>query len=425
MYSKIAIITARSGSKGLPNKNILMLGEKELIAYSIEAALKSKVFDKVIVSTDSEEYKDISEKYGAEVILREAKLATDTATSFEVIEDVLKKQKKSYDYFVLLQPTSPFRNENHVKEAVEKFEKNIEKYDFLVSMVESDKSRDLIVTIEEDESLKNYDIDFSNYRRQNYKEYYPNGAIFIGKSDKYLKQKHFFGEKSLAYIMDKEDSIDIDTPLDFEIAIAMMNKKKKREALTKLIKERIDEKVEFYRNKSENEEDIYFLGHSILDNLGENIVLENKNVINWGIRGINSQEYNDWILDKNLIKKIGNKAIIMFGTNDIVVPNWTKEKILENILKIIEKVKKINKKVKIYFIEITRVRNRMDRNDNDILEINKYLFENLKNKVEYILINKKIEDKYGKLRNDLTYDGLHFNDKGNKILLETIMEAIR
>ncbi|EKH3304541.1 acylneuraminate cytidylyltransferase, partial [Salmonella enterica] len=82
---KIAIIPARSGSKGLPNKNILMLLDRPLIAYTIEAAINSDVFDRVVVSTDSLEYKSIAEKYGAEVIMRPEALSSDSATSFMVI----------------------------------------------------------------------------------------------------------------------------------------------------------------------------------------------------------------------------------------------------------------------------------------------------------------------------------------------------
>lgn len=227
MYKKVAIITARSGSKGLPNKNILMLGNKPLIAYSIEAALKSECFEKVIVSTDSEEYKIISEKYGAEVMMRSKELSSDTTTSYQVLKDVLNRITIPVDYFVLLQPTSPFRNEIHIKEAVYKFEQNIKEFDFLVSMTESEKSSKLIVEIDEDETLKNYNLDFSGYRRQRYKEYYPNGAIFIGKINEYLERKHFFGSKSKAYFMSKEDSIDIDDKFDFEVAIAVLNKKNK------------------------------------------------------------------------------------------------------------------------------------------------------------------------------------------------------
>ena len=120
---KIAIIPARAGSKGLPNKNVLMFGNKPLIAYTIEAALESQKFDRVIVSTDSLEYKYIAEKFGAEVIIRDAELASDTAGSFVVIEDVLKRIE-NIDYFVLLQVTSPFRNSNHIKESIDLFEKS-------------------------------------------------------------------------------------------------------------------------------------------------------------------------------------------------------------------------------------------------------------------------------------------------------------
>lgn len=425
MYKKIAIITARSGSKGLPDKNILMLGNKEVIGYTIEAAFNSNIFDRVIVSTDSLEYKEISEQYGAEVILRKENLALDTTTSYEVIKDILENLKEKYDYFVLLQPTSPFRNEFHIREAVEKYEKNIDKYKYLVSMVKNEKNKDLIASIDDDESLKNFEMDFSNYRRQNYKEYYPNGAIFIGNSDDYLIKKHFFGKDSLAYIMEEEDSIDIDTPLDFEMALAIYLKKNKKILLTESIKNHILEKKKYYQNFKINGDEILFVGHSILDQMGENINLNGKKVINWGISGINSKEYNKYILDNNLIKFVGNKVVLMFGTNDIIIRNWKKEVLLEEINKIIKKLKKINENTIFYFIEITKVRNRMDRNNRIIEELNDYLKYNLKEKVRWIEINSKIEDKYGKLRKDLTEDGLHFNDFGKNILLEEIQKNLK
>lgn len=189
MYKKIAIIPARSGSKGLPNKNILTLIDRPLIAYTIEAALDSDVFDRVIVSTDSEEYKSIAEKYGAEVILREKELASDTATSFMVVKDVLSRIEVKPHYFVLLQPTSPFRNSKHIRDAVNIYENNT-LANYLVSVTESEKSSSLIKEIN-DFSMRNYDIDYSGYRRQKHKEYYPNGAIFIGDVDSYLKKSIF------------------------------------------------------------------------------------------------------------------------------------------------------------------------------------------------------------------------------------------
>lgn len=216
---RIAIIPARSGSKGLKDKNIIDLCGKPLIAYSIEAALETSLFDHVIVSTDSEHYAEIAQHYGAEVMMRGEALSNDKATTFMVLEDILKNRlQESIDYFVLLQPTSPLRTSKHITEAIEKFESKIEHFDFLVSMKEAEHAKVLVNPIDDDESLKYFDIDFSNYRRQGYKDYSPNGAIFIAKPDSYLEQKHFFGAKALSYIMSAEDSVDIDGALDLVVA---------------------------------------------------------------------------------------------------------------------------------------------------------------------------------------------------------------
>lgn len=222
---KIAIIPARSGSKGLKDKNIIDLCGKPLIAYTIEAALQTGLFEHVIVSTDSEYYANISCEYGAEIMMRGEILSDDKATTFMVLEDILKnKIKDPIDYFVLLQPTSPLRNANHIKEAVEKFESRIDDFDFLVSMKESEHAKVLVNPIDDDESLKFFNTDFSNYRRQGYKDYSPNGAIFIAKPKAYLKQKHFFGKRALSYMMTVEASVDIDDIIDLEIARIILEK---------------------------------------------------------------------------------------------------------------------------------------------------------------------------------------------------------
>lgn len=222
---KVAIIPARSGSKGLRDKNIIDICGKPLIAFSIEAAINCGEFDRVIVSTDSHLYGEISKKYGAEVMYRDDSLSNDRATTFMVLEDLLGKIDPNLDYFVLLQPTSPMRNATHVSEAIAKFEENYESFDFLVSVKEAEHGSVLVKPIEEDGSLKHFNTDFSNYRRQSYKEYSPNGAIFIGKPRAYLDRKHFFGAKSLAYIMNEFDSVDIDNELDYEFACLCMNKR--------------------------------------------------------------------------------------------------------------------------------------------------------------------------------------------------------
>ena len=413
---KIAIIPARSGSKGLPNKNILMLGNKPLIAYTIEAALKSEEFERIIVSTDSLEYKYIAEKFGAEVFMRSEELSNDKASSFVVIEDVLNKIEITVDYFVLLQVTSPFRNENHIKESIKVFEKGIDTYDFLVSMQKSDKSSSLIKPIYNSGTLEEYNIDYSNYSRQKYDEYHPNGAIFIGKVKEYLEQKHFFGKRSKAYFMNKEDSVDIDDSFDFEIAITILNKKNKEENLIKAIKNRIQQKDELF----DEIKDITLIGNSLFDNWKIE-KLNNNSVANLGIAGISTKQYQEYILNENKIKHIANKTVIMTGTNDIVDKSLNFEDILNNINKLIESLLKINKNTKIYFIEIPSIAFRMDRNKEEIFKLNEYLKNNLDESIKYIEVNKYMTDDFKNLKLEYTYDGLHFNEEGYKIL-EKILE---
>ena len=413
---KIAIIPARSGSKGLPNKNVLMLGNKPLIAYTIEAALKSREFERVIVSTDSLEYKYIAEKFGAKVFMRSEELSNDKASSFVVIEDVLNKIEITVDYFVLLQVTSPFRNENHIKESIKVFEKGIDTYDFLVSMQKSDKSSSLIKPIYNSGTLEEYNIDYSNYSRQKYDEYHPNGAIFIGKVKEYLEQKHFFGKRAKAYFMNKEDSIDIDDSLDFEIAITILNKKNKEENLKKAIKNRIQQKDELF----DEIKDITLIGNSLFDNWKIE-KLNNNSVVNLGIAGISTKQYQKYILDENKIKHIASKTVIMTGTNDIVDKSLSFEDILNNINKLIENLLKINKDTKIYFIEIPSIAFRMDRNKEEIFKLNEYLKNNLDQSIKYIKVNNYMTDDFKNLKLEYTYDGLHFNEEGYKVL-EKILE---
>lgn len=223
--NKIAIIPARSGSKGLSNKNIIDVFGKPMISYTIEAAKSFGDFSDVIVSTDSEEYANISKKYGARVLIRGEELSNDTATSYEVIKDVLSRIESKIDYFVLLQPTSPLRTKKHIVEAILSFENHYNDYDFLVSVCKSSHPSVLIKPIDNDNTLKYFDIDYSKYKRQEYDEYLPNGAIFIGKTNEYLQNKHFFGTRSLAYYMSEADSIDVDTEFDLEIVRYLISNK--------------------------------------------------------------------------------------------------------------------------------------------------------------------------------------------------------
>ena len=417
---KIAIITARSGSKGLPNKNVLFANGKPLIAYSIEAALESGEFEKVIVSTDSQEYIDLLSHYPIEFVKRSAELASDKASSFVVIEDVLNKyQHLDFDYFVLLQPTSPLRTAQHIQEANAKFEANFEKFDFLVSVSDAHKPTTLTRQIDEDESLKNFKLDYSNYARQQYHpEYSPNGAIFSAKPQAYLEQKHFYGEKCVAYFMAKEVSVDIDDRLDFEYFYFILQQRNKDKILLETIKKTISAKKDNFNQTKE----ISLIGHSILDywNIEE---IGNQTVNNLAIAGITTKQYIDLILGQGLIHSLGDKAILMFGTNDIVYADWTKEQILSDVQQVIEKLKAINNNIQLYFLEITPVAFRIDRNNAVIRELNAFLKENLKS-ARWIALDSKFSDHYGKLNLDYTNDGLHLNEQGYQLLEDIIKSKL-
>ena len=222
---KIAIITARSGSKGLKNKNIRPICGKPLLAYSVEAAVKSGLFDRVILSTDSDEYGAIGEQYGAEYLKRSAEASGDKASSYVALKEVLETIGTDFDYFMLLQPTSPLRDENHIAEACAKFEEKISEFDFLVSMREAHGSPDLMQPLDERGGLGYFDKDYNNWRRQDFHYYTPNGAIYIAKPRCYLEKKHFFGASTLAYLMDEVSSVDVDKPIDFELANLLLTKK--------------------------------------------------------------------------------------------------------------------------------------------------------------------------------------------------------
>ena len=224
----IAIIPARSGSKGIKDKNIRLINSKPLIAYTIEAAIKSKCFDVVMVSTDSKKYAEIAIKYGAEVpFLRSKETSQDTTSPWEVMKEVLLKYKglgKEFDTFTLLQPTSPLRSAKDIKNAFKLFEEK--KANAVVSMCELECSMHLVNNLPKSLSLKDF-IDDKNYnkRRQDIKPYYRfNGAIYLSKVKTFMKDMNIYKNKCYAYIMDRKDSFDIDDEFDIEIVEAILNK---------------------------------------------------------------------------------------------------------------------------------------------------------------------------------------------------------
>tara|TARA_X000000950_G_scaffold178167_1_gene216243 strand:- start:4404 stop:5096 length:693 start_codon:yes stop_codon:yes gene_type:complete len=218
----LAIIPARGGSKRLPRKNILELCGKPLIAWSIEAGQKSKYIDKVVVSSDDGEILDIAKKFEADVLRRPNNLATDTSTTFDVIKHILDNIE-GFDYIVLLQPTSPLRDENHIDMAIKLLQdKNA---DAVISVSETDHNPLWSNTLDDSLSMKNFLKDeVLNKRSQDLKKYYRlNGGIYICETNKLLAQKSFFLKENIyAYKMDKQSSIDVDDEADFKIAETFM-----------------------------------------------------------------------------------------------------------------------------------------------------------------------------------------------------------
>lgn len=226
----VAIIPARSGSKGLKDKNIKALNGKPLISYTIESAIQSQLFEEIIVSTDSEVYAEIARQYGGSTpFLRDKALAKDCTGTSEVIKDVLerlKKQNKSYDYFMILQPTSPLRKAEDILKSVQLLLEK--KANAVVSVCECEHPLKWCIALDEELSLEGFNTLSNKSRRQVEEKYYRlNGAIYLANTAYYLKDENFYKDKCYAYVMNKKNSIDIDDIYDFKLAEVILKEESK------------------------------------------------------------------------------------------------------------------------------------------------------------------------------------------------------
>lgn len=224
----IALIPARSGSKGIKNKNIIDLNGKPLISYSIEVAQKSEYIDKIIVSTDSEKYKKIVETYGAEVpFIRPNALALDNTKTIDVVLHLIKYLKAvgdAYDILVLLQPTQPFRTSDMIDEALRFYINNGEKSVASVSLVKDNPI--LIRKIDDNHKLKSILNLNSTCRRQDMDKYYKiDGSVYIN-SINHINEDTSFGDNELGFINPNKFIVDIDTYEDLWIAQKYLEKMK-------------------------------------------------------------------------------------------------------------------------------------------------------------------------------------------------------
>lgn len=223
------LITARSGSKSIPDKNIKILGEHPLISYRIQSAINTRVEGNVWVSTDSEKYAQIAKEYGAEIpFIRPDDLATDDASSIDVVlhaMDHASSLNKNYDFIGLLEPTSPFIQSSDLDKAIELLDIN-ENASAIVATKESRPNR--IFIQKEDDYLSELADNLKLYKklgRQSFgKEITPSGGFYISKWADFLKNKSFYTTTTLSYLVDDISGLEIDEPLDWQFAEFIINK---------------------------------------------------------------------------------------------------------------------------------------------------------------------------------------------------------
>ncbi len=216
----LAIIPARSGSKGLKDKNIKPLCGIPLCVYSINAAIESGIFDEIHFSTDSQKYADIAMQYGAEVpFLRDAALASDTASSWDMVKAVIENYRKAgrdFDAVMLLQPTVPFRTAEDIRQALALFkEKNA---NAVVSVTDPEHSPLWCAPLPADGNMKIFHERSQNLKaRQTLERHYMlNGAIYLVDIKYLMSCSDIFEEGCYSYHMPRERSADIDTQEDFD-----------------------------------------------------------------------------------------------------------------------------------------------------------------------------------------------------------------
>lgn len=232
----LGIITARGGSKRVPKKNIKNFLDKPLLAWSIETGQKSKTFDDFILSTDSEEIAEIGKKYGIDVpFLRPADLAQDNSSSLDAIKHAVNwfknNENKEYDIIILLEPSSPGRQDFHIAEVAKIFDEKWNFIDSIVGISEMPPHFNPIKALKKDNQNLITNIegklirDLTHINQDIPKNYYINSSIYAFKTKNIFDNiPSLWGEKTYGYIMEEKYSMDIDTTEDWELAKIKMNK---------------------------------------------------------------------------------------------------------------------------------------------------------------------------------------------------------
>ena len=229
----LAVIPARFGSKGLKKKNIKLINNIPLINYSINSLKKSKLVDKIFVSTESNKIKNVVESQNIKIdFLRPNYLARDNTNISDVIKHViieLKKNKMNFDYVALIEATSPIRKKNDIDRAIRLLDKNSKNIDAVISIGEVTQTPNILKKIKKGNKIINAFPSLKKiYRRQDAEKYYfPYGIIYIAKIKNFLKEKTFYCERSLGMLIEKFQCLEIDDINDFICTELILKKYKK------------------------------------------------------------------------------------------------------------------------------------------------------------------------------------------------------
>lgn len=230
----MGLITARGGSKGIPGKNIFPVAGKPLIAWTIEEALKSRLLNKLIVSTDDSRIIEISREFGAEVpFMRPSELAGDNSSHLQVVEHAVKwveeNQDYKVDYVLLLQPTTPLRIAEDIDKAIEiALEKKAEA---VLSVSPFDFHPYYARTVSNEGILKDLIKDRNDFlfRQELPTAYVEDGSIYLIRKDVLFEQHSLMPSRIHAYVMPEERVLDIDTPWSMYLAELILKDRRKKE----------------------------------------------------------------------------------------------------------------------------------------------------------------------------------------------------
>ena len=217
----LALIPARGGSKGLPGKNIRNLGGKPLVAWSIEQALRARHVDAVLVSTDSEEIAEVARCYGAAVpFLRPAELATDEAPTFPVVAHALEHyrthERIAFAYTVLMEATSPLREEGDIDRMLERLDAHAATFDSIVSLGEVSEHPSILKRLV-GEGIAPYvpELKQATRRQDSEPAYFPYCVAYIAKTAALLEERTFYTRRCMSYIIKRYQHYEIDDVHDF------------------------------------------------------------------------------------------------------------------------------------------------------------------------------------------------------------------